>query len=69
MTYCQAEFDGVHRLVERPGELMLPQSLHHDVLHVLQLVRLSDGRKDTEHNIMTLKFTSSKLNWFSVPLY
>lgn len=37
-TYGQAEFDGVHRMVEGPGELMLPQSLHHHVLHVLQLV-------------------------------
>lgn len=46
-TYRQAEFDGVDRLVERPGELMLPQSLHHHILHVLQLVGLPDGHKHT----------------------
>lgn len=49
MTYRQAEFDGVDRLVEGPGELMLPQSLHHHVLHVLQLVGLSDGHR--EHSV------------------
>lgn len=42
-THRQAELDGVHRLVERPGELMLPQSLHHHVLHVLQLVGFPEG--------------------------
>ncbi len=47
VTHRQAEFDGVHRLVERPGELMLPQSLHYHILHVLQLVGLSDGHKHT----------------------
>lgn len=42
-TYSQAEFDGVHRMVEGPGKLMLPQSLHHYVLHVLQLVGFPAG--------------------------
>ena len=42
-TYGQAELDGVHRMVEGPGKLMLPQSLHHDVLHVLQLVGFPAG--------------------------
>lgn len=40
VTYPQTQLDCVHRLVEGPGELVLPQSLHHHVLHVLQLVGL-----------------------------
>ena len=42
-TYGQAEFDGIHRMVEGPGKLVLPQSLHHHVLHVLQLVGFPAG--------------------------
>lgn len=58
-TYRQAEFDGVDRLVERPGELMLPQSLHHHVLHVLQLVGLSDGHKHTTTTSQSCRRTAS----------
>lgn len=42
-THGQVQLDGVHGLVEGPGELVLPQRLHHHVLHVLQLVRLAAG--------------------------
>lgn len=44
-THSQAELDGVHRLVEGPSKLVLPQRLHHHVLHVLQLVGLPEGRE------------------------
>lgn len=44
-THRQTELDGVDGLVEGPGELMLPQGLHHHVLHVLQLVGLSERHK------------------------
>lgn len=44
-THSQTQLDGVHRLVEGPGELVLPQRLHHHVLHVLQLVGLPEGRR------------------------
>lgn len=40
-THRQVQLDCIHRLVERPSELMFPECLHHHVLHVLQLVSLS----------------------------
>lgn len=58
VTYGEAELDGVHRLVEGPGELMLPQSLHHNVLHVLQLVRLPNGHKCNKHDRTAHRMTS-----------
>lgn len=39
-TYRQIQFNCINRLVERPSKLMLPQGLHHDILHILQLVGL-----------------------------
>lgn len=37
-THRQAQFDGIHRLPEGPCKLMFPQSLHHHLVQVLQLV-------------------------------
>lgn len=39
-TYRQIQFNCINRLVERPSKLMLPQGLHHNILHILQLVGL-----------------------------
>lgn len=60
-THRQAELDGVDGLVERPGELVLPQGLHHHVLHVLQLVGLPAGQKHTGH-VTPAKLTVSHDN-------
>lgn len=48
-THRQSELDGVDGLVERPGELMLPQRLDHDILHVLQLIGLAAGFSGIRH--------------------
>lgn len=37
-THRQTQFDGIHRLPEGPCKLMFPQSLHHHLVQVLQLV-------------------------------
>ena len=42
-TYGQAELDGVHRQVKRPGKVVLPQGLEHHLQQVLQLVGLPLG--------------------------
>lgn len=48
-THGQVQLDGVHGLVEGPGELVLPQRLDHHVLHVLQLVGLAAGLGGVGH--------------------
>lgn len=58
-THRQTELDGVDGLVERPGKLVLPQGLHHHILHVLQLVGLPAGQKHTGH---VTKLTASHDN-------
>lgn len=60
-THRQAELDGIDGLVERPGELVLPQGLHHHVLHVLQLVGLPAGQTHTGH-VTPAKLTASHDN-------
>lgn len=35
MTHWQIQLDGIHRCVKGPCKLMLPQSLHNHILHVL----------------------------------
>lgn len=42
-THRQVQLDGVHGLVEGPGELVFPERLYHHVLHILQLVGLAAG--------------------------
>lgn len=37
-THRQVESEGVHGLVERPGEVVPPQTLYQGLLEVLQLV-------------------------------
>ena len=48
-THGQVQLDGVHGLVEGPGKLVLPERLHHHVLHVLQLVGLAAGLRGVGH--------------------
>ena len=43
MIIGQVQLDGVHGLVEGPGELVFPERLYHHVLHILQLVGLAAG--------------------------
>lgn len=42
-AHRQVQLDGVHGLVEGPGELVFPERLHHHILHVLKLVSLAAG--------------------------
>lgn len=51
VTHVQTQLDGVHGLVKGPGELMLPQRLHHHVLHVLQLVGFPETHTQSAHTI------------------
>lgn len=42
-THRQVEFERVHRRVEGPGKLVLPEGLQHHLEQVLQLIGLALG--------------------------
>lgn len=40
-THRQVEFDGIHRRMKGPGELVFPQALQHHLEQILQLIGLA----------------------------
>lgn len=60
-THWQSKLDSINWLVERPGELMPPQSLDHDILHVLQLIGLAAGFSGIRH---LRRWRVDGLRWF-----